>query len=61
MLFLKWSIIQEFFDQVYMAKQHSSTTISLQSKGIQSITKKHEKYNIRNWILIAINILHVEM
>lgn len=38
-LLFKRSIIKKFFDQIDMTQQHTAAAVTLQSQGIQSITK----------------------
>lgn len=53
LLLFEWSIVQQFFNQIHMAQQHSSATVPLKAKGVKGITVKNI-INLKNYSLVAI-------
>ena len=39
-VFLKWSIVEQFLNEINMREEHSSTAVTLETKCVQSIPEK---------------------
>lgn len=38
MSFLKWCVVEQFFDEVDMGKDHAPTAVAPEAEGVQSVT-----------------------